>query len=148
MESIENPLFTLRLDEIQPSQVYVSQAKLNSVSYALQCGGPMLLAPVSVIKINDRWTLSDGHSRCLGLFLNGYSEVSVYEDEEICDVLMYKQCVKWCNEEALFSIPDLKDQIIPHPVFESFWLRRCRIMHKLMYQNLDYCIKGLSERKP
>ncbi len=144
MTSIDNSLFTLKLDELQPSQVYISQAKLNSVSYALRCCGATGLSPVPVVKINNRWTLSDGHTRCLGLYLHGYTEVSVYEDPESVDQLMYKQCVKWCHEESLYKISDLQGQVIPHPVFESFWLRRCRVMHRLLYQNLAYSLRELS----
>ena len=129
MHSIDPPLFTLDLKSIQPSQVYVSQEKLNSVDYALRCGGARLIPPIPVVKLQDRWTLSDGHTRCLGLYLHGYTQVQVYEDTESFDQLMYRQCVKWCREEF---------------VFESFWLRRCRVMHRLLYQNLAQSLKELS----
>lgn len=144
MHSIQPPLFTLALENIQPSQVYVSQEKLNSIDYALRCGGAFLIPPVPVVKLQNRWTLSDGHTRCLGLYLHGYTEVQVYEDTDSFDQLMYRQCVKWCREELLYTIGDLKDRVIPHPVFESFWLRRCRVMHQLLYQNLAQSLKELS----
>ncbi len=146
--SSDNPaVFTLSLSDVRPSQVYVSQEKLNSVTYALRCGGACLLAPVPVVKIRNQWVLTDGHTRCLGLLLHDYTEVQVYQDNEAIDLLMYLQCLKWCKEDGVMKIADLKDRVIPHAVFEKFWLRRCRVMNQLLHYHSGSCRSLLENQK-
>ena len=124
----------LKISDIRPSQVYISQDKLRSVEYYLRCGAGHMLPPVPVFRWKRRWVLSDGHTRCLGLYLHGREEIEAYVDPEPLDLDMYRVCLQWCQKEELLNIADLEQQVIHHRAFEAFWLQRCRVIHLMLQQ--------------
>jgi hypothetical protein len=122
--------FTMSLEEIQPSQLYVSSEKLSKVLKALDSGSSGSFEPIPVKELNDEIVSTDGHTRTLAMHLKGYSEVEVeWEDTEL-DWEAYEVCVAWCKEEGLHSIVDLKNRIIDPPEYQVLWLDRCRKMQK------------------
>lgn len=124
--------FQVNLYDLQPSQVYISAAKLASVQYALGCGGTMLLEPIQVKQMGEHLVITEGHTRSLALYLQGYQTVkAVWEPDEL-DEAMYDQCVVWCQEEGISKVSDLSARVVCHEAFEAFWLQRCRVMHILI----------------
>jgi len=126
MSKNEANTFELRLLEISPSQLYVSRCKLRSVDYAFCCGGASLLQPLPVINIDGQWTLTDGHTRALALYLKGYQTVQVFEDTDSINLEMYKTCLEWCKSEGILSPADLAPRLVEHKVFEELWIQRCK----------------------
>lgn len=123
-------LFLMRLDRIQPSQLYVSSEKLSKVLEELDRFKPEVLEPFPVRKLGDRVVLTDGHTRALAAFLRGFVEVRVFWDEEDWDWEAYEVCVGWCVEEGVCSVGDLKGRVVSQEQFDLLWLKRCREMQQ------------------
>jgi hypothetical protein len=120
----------MKLDRIQPSQLYISSEKLSQVMKAFNPIKPELLEPIPVKKLGRQIVFVDGHTRALAAFLHGFSEVMVYWEDEELDWDEYKICVKWCKDEGIHTIADLKNRIIPQENYEVLWLKRCEKMQK------------------
>lgn len=126
-------IFVMNLDEIQPSQLYISSEKLSEV---MKKSNPVKLEtiePIPVNKLDDQVIFLDGHTRALAAFLSNLLEVRVsWDDDEWNDLDLeeYKICVGWCKDEGIHTIADLKNKIISPQDYEVLWLKRCEEMHK------------------
>ncbi len=121
--------FLMRLDEIQPSQLYISSDKLKSVMKNFP-SQPTSIEPIPLKKLRDRIVFVDGHTRALAAFLHGFSKVPVYWEHEELDWEAYQICVEWCREEGIHTIADLRNRIVPHQQYEKLWYERCAKMQK------------------
>ena len=120
--------FNLRFDKIQPSQLYISRSKLDSILELFEAGTQEKLEPIPIKELNGELVSTDGHTRGLAWHLKGYSEIEVeWEDVEM-DWEAYTICVDWCKNIGITSIPDLASWIIDQKEYEILWLERCRIM--------------------
>ena len=118
--------FEVRLLELQPSQIYVSLAKLKTVEYMLYCGCGKTFLPVTVARFENQLILTEGHTRALALYLQGYQTISAIWEPLPLTEKMYQQCLRWCQDAEVFSVADLAPRIIEHETFEILWLQRCR----------------------
>ena len=125
-----NKIFVMRLDEIQPSQLFISSEKLSQVMKDFDPLSPESLEPIPVKKSGNRVIFTDGHTRALTAFLCGLSEVRVFWDEDELDWEAYEICVEWCKEERIHTIAELKDRIIPPEEYEMLWLKKCEEMQQ------------------
>jgi hypothetical protein len=121
-------IFVMKLDEIQPSQLFINSEKLANVLKDYDRLKPDSLAPVPVKNLEGRIIVTDGHTRALAAFLRGFSEVRVYWDEEDLDWEAYGICVGWCRSEGVLRIADLKDRVVSPEEFEVLWIKRCEKM--------------------
>lgn len=119
-------IFELRLLDLHPSQLYISSCKLRAVDYLFCCGGASMLQPLPVIKLDQEWVLTDGHTRALALYLKGYQNVKVFEDPDPIDLDMYRTAVHWCRTEGIKTIADLAPRLVEHSEFERLWIQRCQ----------------------
>ncbi len=119
--------FWLSLDEIQPSQLFISSAKLSRVMTGLL--RLEALDPVPV-KPGNRPFFTDGHTRAFAAFLCGVSEIEVFWEDEDLDWEAYAICVQWCEQEGIHTIADLKDRVVSPKEYEVLWLKRCEEMQK------------------
>ncbi len=127
----ETRSFWLSLDQIYPSQLYISQKKLDRI---LKSGSldPALLPPIPIKKLRGKLVATDGHTRAVALYLQGYGKARVEWETEDLDWEMYEECVVWCEEEGIQSVCDLTQRIIPHDEYVVKWLKRCQIMQNLV----------------
>jgi hypothetical protein len=123
----------MKLESIQPSQLYISSEKLDNVMGSLDRLKPVFLEPIPVKKLGDQVVFVDGHTRAFAAFLLGLPEIPVYWEDEELDWDEYEVCVTWCKEEGIHTISDLKNRIVPHREHQVLWLDRCRKMQ----QNLE-----------
>lgn len=123
----------MQLDSIQPTQLYISSAKLDHVMTILKQSKKVDIEPIPVKKLEDQIIFVDGHTRALAALLLGLSEIPVYywknEDEEL-DWDEYKVCIEWCKEEGIHQISDLKNRIVSHEDYQILWLDRCKKMQQ------------------
>jgi hypothetical protein len=124
------PVFQLRVDQIQLSQLYISSAKLVSVMEAFEEGNENLLEPIPIKEIDGRLVATDGHTRLLAWFLNGHEEVDCDWEATEMDWDEYRICVQWCKEEGIHTVIDLANRVISPEEYEILWLDRCRIMQE------------------
>jgi len=120
--------FKLYLHEIQPSQLYISQAKLDAVINGRNLGNLSMYAPIPIKEMDGELVSTDGHTRGVAWLLEGYEEVEVEWETFELDWDAYEICIKWCKDEGITSIADLKNRVIDHSDYEVLWYERCRVM--------------------
>lgn len=122
-------MFQMKLDSVQPSQLYINSEKLRYVMRHLR-SKPDFIKPIPVKKLGNQVVLVDGHTRAFAAFLLGFSEIPVlWEDEEL-DWDEYEVCVRWCKEEGIHAISDLKNRVVSPKDYQVLWLDRCARMQK------------------
>ncbi|MFX1476340.1 MAG: hypothetical protein ACFFCO_12825 [Promethearchaeota archaeon] len=121
--------FLMKLDAIQPSQLYISSKKLNIILRDFP-SEPNSVEPIPIKKLGDEIVYVDGHTRAYAAFLSGFSEILVYWEYEEQDWEAYEICVGWCKEIGIYTIKDLKDRVVSQPDYERLWYKRCAEMQK------------------
>ncbi len=124
--------FTMRLKDIQPSQLFINAEKLSHVLRTFDPSDPETLPPIPVRKLAGQIIFTDGHTRALAAFLSGHPEIRVFWDEDELDWEAYAICVQWCREEGIRTIADLKDRVIPREEYERLWIQRCQQMQQTL----------------
>ena len=101
-----------RLDQIQPSQLFINSKKLSQVMADSNGLAVDSIEPIPIKKLGNEVVFTDGHTRATAAYLCGITEVPVYWDEDELDWNAYSICVKWCKEEGIYTIGDLRDRVI------------------------------------
>ena len=123
-------IFVMKLDEIQPSQLFINSAKLSRVMRNFDSLRPESLGPIPVKKLGNQVIFTDGHTRAFAAFLNRLSEIRVFWDADELDWEVYEICVEWCKQEGIYTIAHLKDRIVAPGEYEVLWLKRCKEMQQ------------------
>lgn len=118
----------LPLKELQPSQLYLSQDKVQKVT-SWYDSSPM--TPIFVRKFAncDDWVITDGHTRAFVASLKGATTIPVQLDEEAYSdtvIKLYEQCINWCREESISQISDLATRQLSQDDYQVFWIARCQ----------------------
>jgi hypothetical protein len=122
-------IFQMKLNSVQPSQLYINSEKLRYVMRQLE-SKPGFIKSIPVKKLGNQDVLVDGHTRAFAAFLLGFSEIPVqWEDEEL-DWDEYEVCVRWCKEEGIHAISDLKNRVVSPKDYQVLWLDRCARMQR------------------
>ena len=129
MGSMTKP-FMMKLNGIQPSQLYISSEKLSAVMKTFDSTKPESIEPIPIKKLGNETIFVDGHTRAFAAFLHGFSEVPVYWEDEELDWDAYEVCVGWCKKEGIRSIADLKNRVVSQKNYEILWYRRCEKMQQ------------------
>lgn len=135
--------FLINLSQIQPSQLYISEAKLERAHAYLDTIDLCQIDPLPIKKIGDLVFFTDGHTRAFALQERGIKDVAVYWDSNDLDWLLYLICVNWCLDADVRQIGDLKTRVISHFEYEQLWHQRCQIMQDETKQNN---VEGLAVR--
>ena len=98
--------FFIQLEQVQPSQLYISQAKLTPIIHNYKSGKNQVLPPVPIKELDGRLIYTDGHTRALAAFINGQETITAVWDEDELDWEAYQICVDWCLEEDIQTIAD------------------------------------------
>ena len=125
--------FLMKLDKIQPSQLYISSEKLSRIMKNFP-SKPLSIKLIPVKKLGGQIVFVDGHTRAFAAFLQKLSKVQVYWEDEQLDWEAYEICVKWCREEGIYAIADLKDRVISHQEYKKLWYERCTKMQNNLKQ--------------
>ena len=121
--------FLARLDEVQPTQLYISSEKLAEVLRCSDTPRPEAMEPLPLKQLGDGVILTDGHTRAFAAFLCGLSEVWAYWDEDDLDWDAYKICMGWCRAEGIRTVRDLVGRVVGAREYQEKWLDRCAGMH-------------------
>jgi hypothetical protein len=121
--------FLMKLDAIQPSQLYICSEKLEIVMQILRTD-PDSLEPIPIKKLGNETVFVDGHTRALAAYLLGFSEVNVYWEDEELDWDAYAVCVDWCKHEGIRTIADLRNRVVHEKEYEELWYKRCGKMQQ------------------
>ncbi|ODR82047.1 hypothetical protein BG842_24430 [Haladaptatus sp. W1] len=121
--------FTLPLTAVQPSQPYLNGLKLSLVTQWFDFDAPNY-DPLPVRKFDDRWTLTDGHTRTFAAHLSGADELRVVRDTDDISMGTYERCVSWCKSEDVTEISDLAGRVVTNATFERLWVDRCQSLDR------------------
>ena len=121
--------FRIKLLDIQPSQLFISEAKLSKVREWLNEDHIEGYDPIPVKKLNGKVVFTDGHTRAYALHQLGVESLHVYWDNDNLDWEAYQICVAWCVEEGITNISNLLHRVVENNLYEELWLSRCKAMH-------------------
>jgi len=122
--------FMMKLDEIQPSQLYICSEKLDEVMRTIDSKRPDEIEPIPIKRLGGRIIFVDGHTRAFAAFLRGFPRIPVYWEDEELDWDAYAICVEWCTNEGIRTIVDLKNKVVPEKDYEILWYQRCEEMQR------------------
>lgn len=111
--------------QIRPSQMYLDQSKIDRLKGQFDPLNVRGNLPLPIKKIGGTVFFTDGHTRAYLYDASGISLIPVYWDEDPIDIKLYQTCLRWCREEQIVFISDLKERILPHDQFVEQWIRRC-----------------------
>ena len=109
--------FTLRLDDIQPSQFYVDEEKIQAVRTFLMKPEDIV---IPVISHDGRYVSLDGHTRLAAAIDAGYDTVLGFFSEFDNSILDF---VVEAQRRGIFSPYDL--QCVSHEEYEVVWNQFC-----------------------
>lgn len=113
------------LKDLQPSQFYISQAKLSNIQAWFRKDDLSNFEPLPVKVLDGIPILTDGHTRAVAAILTGLESVPlVYEEDEL-DWNLYRYCVEQCNQKGIHSPYDLVDRVISACEYEEKWINWC-----------------------
>ena len=113
------------LKDLQPSQFYISQAKLSNIQAWFHKDDLSNFEPLPVKVLDGIPILTDGHTRAVVAILAGLESVPlVYEEDEL-DWNLYRYCVEQCKQREIHSPYDLVDRVISANEYEEKWIGWC-----------------------
>ncbi|MFC5631431.1 MULTISPECIES: hypothetical protein [Streptococcus] len=112
--------------ELQVSQFYLSQAKVEAVKAWFNPDDLLSFVPVPIKKIGNRVFLTDGHSRAWVAYQAGLKSIPVIWDEDDLDWNFYLACVTACEERHILTVADLTERQLGKKEYEDKWLGFCR----------------------
>ena len=123
------------LKDLQPSQFYISQAKLSNIQAWFHKDDLSNFEPLPVKVLDGIPILTDGHTRAVVAIFAGLESVPlVYEEDEL-DWDLYRYCVEQCNQKGIHSPYDLVDRVISACEYEEKWIGWCNRVHTKLQQD-------------
>ena len=114
----------VKIKDLHPSQLYLSEKKLQEIQMLYQSVEKPSINPISVLAFGDRLLITDGHHRAYQALLAGWDTISAEWDKDGGDEL-YHLYAQACEERKIYSILDLKNRIIPQDEYEAKWYNWC-----------------------
>ena len=115
----------LKLNDLQPSQFYVSEKKLEDIREWLDPKDFSKFEPIPVKMLDGIPVMTDGHTRAAAALLCGLDSVPLCREEDDLDWEMYRRCVAECRKRHVFRATDLLGRIISEDEYEEKWDRWC-----------------------
>jgi hypothetical protein len=116
-------IFKLPILDIQVEQLTVSKSKLNNALSWIKSKHDVIIC---VIKIDDKYVCIDGYSRLVAAYLKGYSYVYCYLEKDEYDEEDYKEYLRWCKDENVYTVKDLVNRIVSDEEHQRLWIDRCQ----------------------
>ena len=114
----------VNIKDLHPSQLYLSEKKLQDIQMLYQSVEKPSINPISVLAFGNRLLITDGHHRAYQALLLGQDTISAEFDKDGGDEL-YHLYAQACEERKIYSILDLKDRILPQDEYEAKWYNWC-----------------------
>jgi GNAT superfamily N-acetyltransferase len=128
-------LFTTDIGKILPTQLYISEEKYKRSRTLFTKNGYGDYPPIPIKCIGNDVFFTDGHTRALILWEHGIQEISVYEDTDDMDWIMYLLDLAWCDDAGIRAIENLKDRKVDGETYQREWIERCGASHRLIQEN-------------
>lgn len=125
-----NRPFKMKINKIQPSQLYLNLKKINILLKNSNFKHIKKMDPIPIKKLNNQIIFTDGHTRAYLYWKNGCKKIIVSWEDEDLDWEVYQICVDWCKEAGIKFISDLNNRIINNDIYEEKWINRCQTMQQ------------------
>ena len=119
-------LASLLLTDIQPSQFYLSQEKLEQVRSWFDPADLSNFMPCPVYDLNGRIILTDGHTRAYAAYTAGLTMIPLIWETDQLSWDLYQICVNACEHFGVHSVADLTGRILSPEEYEIKWRGWCR----------------------
>lgn len=114
----------VKIKGLHPTQLYLSEKKLQDIQILYQSVERSNINPISVLAFGDCLLITDGHHRAYQALLAGQKTISAEWDKDGGDEL-YHLYAQACEERKIYSVLDLKNQILPEDEYEAKWYNWC-----------------------
>ena len=114
----------VNITDLHPTQLYLSEKKLQDIQMICQSAEIINMNPISVLASGDRLLITDGHHRAYQALLLGQDTISAEWDKDDGEEL-YHLYAQVCEERKIYSILDLKNRILPQEEYEVKWYNWC-----------------------
>ena len=114
----------VNITDLHPTQLYLSEKKLQDIQILYQSVEIINVAPISVLAFGDCLLITDGHHRAYQALLAGRDTISAEFDRDGGDEL-YALYAQACEERKIASVLDLKHRILPQDEYEAKWYNWC-----------------------
>jgi hypothetical protein len=120
------PQVLVRLEDVQPSQLYVNAELLAEALAAWDPLTELGPPPLRVADIDGVTVLVEDHAVAVSLAVRGSRNMLVYRNDEPLDLDVIQKRVMWCREEGVRRVDDLLKRVVPPDEFETRWTSRVR----------------------
>ena len=114
----------VNITDLHPTQLYLSEKKLQDIQMICQSAEIINMDPISVLASGDRLLITDGHHRAYQALLAGKNTISAEWDKDGGDEL-YHLYAQVCDDRKIYSVLDLKNHILPEDEYEAKWYNWC-----------------------
>ena len=121
---VEEKDMEVKITDLHPTQLYLSEKKLQAIQMLDQSVDIINVDPISVLAFGDRFLITDGHHRAYLALLAGRDMISAEFDRDGGDEL-YDLYAQACEERKIITVLDLKHRILPQDEYEAKWYNWC-----------------------
>ena len=121
---IEEKEVEVKITDLHPTQLYLSEKKLQAIQMLDQSADIINVDPISVLAFGNRFLIIDGHHRAYQALLAGRDTISAELDRDGGDEL-YALYAQACEERKITSVLDLKHRILAQDEYEAKWYNWC-----------------------
>ena len=114
----------VKITDLHPTQLYLSEKKLQAIQMLDQSADIINVDPISVLAFGNRFLITDGHHRAYQALLAGRDTISAELDRDGGDEL-YDLYAQACEERKITSVLDLKHRILAQDEYEAKWYNWC-----------------------
>ena len=114
----------VNIKDLHPTQLYLSEKKLQDIQMLYQSEETFKINPISVLAFGDCLLITDGHHRVYQALLLGQDTISAEWDKDGGDEI-YALYAQVCEERKIYSVLDLKNHILPQDEYEAKWYNWC-----------------------
>jgi RimJ/RimL family protein N-acetyltransferase len=141
----DDKVFMFSISELQPSQLYISEGKLRLANEWFDKADITKVDAIPIKEFQGKKLMTDGHTRAVLAYLNGFTEIPCYLDTDELDMAAYAVDIAWCDAEGVSCVADLAKRIVSHKNYEVLWRKRCMEMYE-SNENFDNCRKVRDEK--
>lgn len=128
------PYFEMEISALTPSQLYISQEKLERVrEWFREKGDLVKMDPIPVRNLAGRLLMTDGHTRAAAAFLHGVTSLPCVWDEDDMDWAAYAADISMCAGEGVTSVEKLASRIVSAQDYKHLWEERCDALYDERY---------------
>ena len=121
-------LETLTLRDIQPSQFWISEGKLEEIAKWFDPNDLSNFEPITIKLLDGIPMMTDGHTRAVAAIRAGLERVPLVWEPDEWDWDMYRACVQACRARGVASPYDLVERVVPVWEYQTLWNDWCDAM--------------------